>query len=1170
MTEINKLQVCAVCGGTLPGDAPKGFCPKCLIAVLGNRAADALGPKSLAMRRFGDYELLGQIAEGGMGVVYLAQQVSLNRTVALKMIRSGSLATPSEMQRFKREAEAAATLDHPNIVPIYEIGEIDGQPFFSMKLIEGGSLAERIERARRSRATKKPISVSSAARLLATTARAVHHAHQRGLLHRDLKPTNILLDDAGEPHLTDFGLAKRMDGPAVTQTVAVIGTPAYMSPEQAAGDTRHLTTAADIYGLGAILYELLGGRPPFEGNSAVEILSRVRDEEPQPLRKLKPGVSLDLETICLTCLQKIPDRRYSTAQSLAEDLERFLRGEPIQARSVGPGEKFIRWCRRKPALAGLLGALAFALILGFAGVTWQWLRADSHAKSETRQRLRAEEAVLRLTFDKAETLFEQNRAAQALAHLARLLRQYPDNRVVASRIQSALTSRGFCLPVAQLRHGARIMTLRFSPDGRRILTASDDNTARMWESSTGRLLFEIKHAACVERASFSPDGRLFLTASRDGTACVWDTRDGRRVSRPMTHEGFVKAAEFCLAGDRVVTGSLDKTARVWDAMTGRPLTGSMVHSDGLESVAFSPDASKVVTVTTQGAVQIWNTRTGLREGGPVTTIKGSRNRIAVFSPDGAEVLVSHMSFFDARTGKLRQRVVEREDVTYNQSAEFSPDLRWLVTSSGDFTARLWDWRTGRVAMAPMRHDNVVTHAGYGAGGRSIVTVSTDNTARTWDTQGRATSEPLRHDGPVWEGQMNSDGTRLVTRLWTSTAWLWEVRTARQEVPKFSHAGLLTSVRFSRDGRRLLTSSADWTARLWDIRSGRPQVEPLAHGHWVRYADFSPDERWIVTASEDGTAKVWDASSGRVTGIVLQHAKKVYRAEFSPDGSRIATSSQDYTAQVWDARTGNPVGRRLQHGSWVFTIHFSPDGSRVVTASLDGTARVWDAATGQPVTPPLPHEESVTNAVFSPDGRRVVSVSRDRTARVWDARTGKPLLPPIEHPDGLQPWSPHLTSDGRRVVTAAGNIARVWDLATGRPLADPFVHLETVRTARFSPDGARVVTTSNDRTARIWDAATGFPIGEPMRHDDRVTCAEFSPDGRWLVTGSDDAHARIWAVPEAVGPIPSWLPELAEAAGGLRLNGQNMLENVPTEERLTLRRRLAALAGTDPWCGWMKQ
>ena len=323
------------------------------------------------------YEILGELGRGGMGVVHKARQIALGRLVALKLIRSAEFATAAELSRFQNEAEAVARLDHPHIVPIYEVGQHRGLRFFSMKLIAGVSLDKKL--------AAFAADFAASARLVAIVAEAVHHAHQRGILHRDLKPANILLDEDGKPHVTDFGLARRIENDSeLTQSGMPMGTPSYMSPEQARGERGALTTATDVYGLGSILYALLTGQAPFAGSSLAETLDMVRGEPARPPSRLNGRVPRDLEIICLKCLEKDPDRRYASASALAQDLHRWLGGEPIQARPVGPLTRSWMWCRRHPLPAALAGLLVLAVFTGLAGVTWKW-REAAHANRITQK-----------------------------------------------------------------------------------------------------------------------------------------------------------------------------------------------------------------------------------------------------------------------------------------------------------------------------------------------------------------------------------------------------------------------------------------------------------------------------------------------------------------------------------------------------------------------------------------------------------------------------------------------------------------------------------------------------------------------------------------------------------------------------------------------------------------
>src|SRR5712675_1638025 len=402
MTSV--LRLCPKCGTEIPADAPEGGCPGCLLetglrlldeeAVAGvdssavaaysaeaaakagsaktddpgrvdkpARAANRSERFAAVLGELGDYELLEEVGRGGQGVVFRARQKSLNRTVALKVISLGQWASKAHLKRFRREAEAAASLDHPSIVPIYEVGERGGSCYFSMKLVEGGQLDDVAKR--------ESMPIRQGAELIAKVARTVHYAHEHGILHRDIKPGNILLDAKGEPHLTDFGLARLVETEStVTRTLEVLGTPSYMAPEQAAGNKARLTSATDVYGLGAVFYQLLTGHPPFAGGTTYETIRLVLDTEPRQPRLLNPKVDRDLTTICLKCLEKDPQRRYSSALALAEDLERWLKHEPIRARRTGIFSRGRKWIRRNPTSA-LLAASLIALAAAAGWIVWK-------------------------------------------------------------------------------------------------------------------------------------------------------------------------------------------------------------------------------------------------------------------------------------------------------------------------------------------------------------------------------------------------------------------------------------------------------------------------------------------------------------------------------------------------------------------------------------------------------------------------------------------------------------------------------------------------------------------------------------------------------------------------------------------------------------------------------
>ena len=625
---------------------------------------------------------------------------------------------------------------------------------------------------------------------------------------------------------------------------------------------------------------------------------------------------------------------------------------------------------------------------------------------------------------------------QVLTHLARALKTDPNASLPRQYLKSLLLNHKWCFQIDTLRHENWVMAASFSPDGRRIVNASEDNTARVWDAETGKPLGDpLRHDDKVVAATFSPDGRLIVTASEDKTARVWNAETGRLLGEPLRHQRPVVAASFSPDGRRIVTASEDKTARVWDAETGKPLGDPLRHDDVVTAATFSPDGRRIVTASYDKTARVWDAETG-----------------------GQLTLPSH-----------------HQDIVV--AASFSPDGGRIITASCDNTAQIWDAETGQPLGEPLRHDKNVVAAHFSPDGSRIVTASFDNTARVWDAEtGETLGESLHHDDKVVAASFSPDGRRILTASEDNTARVWDAETDKPLGEPLRHDDKVAAASFSPDGRRIITASRDKTARVWDAETGKPLGEPLRHQGRVLVASFSPDGRRIVTASWDNTARVWDAETGKPLGEPLRHEYSVVAASLSPDGRRILTASVA-TAHIWDAITGKPLGEPLRHQNFVLAASFSPDGRRIVTASWDNTARVWDAETGKPLGEPLRHENWVLAASFSPDGRRIVTASEDNTARVWDAETGKPLGEPLRHQGPVLAAS--FSPDGRRIVTGSLDAtAQIWDAKTGNPMSDPVRHQGPVVAASFSPDGRRIVTASEDNTARVWEAETGLAAPLP--------------------------------------------------------------------------------------------
>jgi WD40 repeat protein/serine/threonine protein kinase len=716
------------------------------------------------------------------------------------------------------------------------------------------------------------------------------------------------------------------------------------------------------------------------------------------------------------------------------------------------------------------------------------------------------------SFNQAERQFQLGEWREGIALLSRAIKFNPENLVASERFfQELIIHREKALPpfATSFSHQDVVNDAVFSPDGARILTASRDNTAKLWDAASGKLIASFAHQDEVLHAAFSPDGERVLTASVDHTAKLWDAASGKLIAS-FVHQDRVSNAVFSSDGGRILTASADNTAKLWDAVSGK-LIASFAHQGAVESAVFSPDGVRILTASADGTAKLWDAASGKLI---ASFARGNSLYGARFSPDGTRILTASADntakLWDTATGNLIASVAHQGAV---EDAVFSPDGARILTASWDKTAKLWDATSGSL-IASFAHQDGVVHAAFSPDGIRVLTASWDNTARLWDaTSGRLIAS-FAHQDRVNDVFFSPDGARIVTASADNTAKLWDAPVGKH-IASFVHQDRVNDAVFSPDGGSVLTASSDNTARLWDAVSGK-LVASFAHQDRVSDLAFSPDGARILTASWDNTVKLWDRASAKLIADLV-HQDRVFRAAFSPDGARVLTVSAGDSARLWDPASGKLIASFV-HQDQVNDAVFSSNGARILTASEDNTAKLWDVASGRLIAS-LAHQDGVFRAAFSPDGARILTASRDRTAKLWDAASGN-LIASFAHQDRVNDavFSP----DGTRILTTSWDkTAKLWDAASARLIVS-FAHQDGVSRGAFSPDGSQILTASADGTAKLWDAVSGKLIA-CFGHQDRVNNVVFSPDGTRILTASWDKTAKLW---DAATPaeLARWMKE----------------------------------------------
>jgi eukaryotic-like serine/threonine-protein kinase len=998
---------CGSCGSAVKINA------RCASTLAGNKIPDQLG----------HFIIKRMLGEGAFGLVLLAIDTKLSREVAIKMPRAGYFASPDEEQRFLREAQHAAGLRHPNIVQVYEIAESDRMPFIVSEYIDGMTLNDI--------ASANTLSFKETARLLVQISNAVEYAHQNGVIHRDLKPGNILVDKNRNAYITDFGLA-RTDDMEITMTLdgAILGTPAYMAPEQAAGNQKLVGRCSDVYSLGVILYRLITQELPFHGTKRM-LVHQVIHDDPAPPRRFNEFIPRDLETITLKAMAKAPESRYQSARELAEELQRYLNGEPILARPVSNLVHFQSWCKRHPAVASLSTATAILLVL-FTVTSSLWAWRASHLKSlADRSATESSQRLLDLLISNGSSDMEQNHLLGAALWLTEglAIRDSETDRTRIAMIQDRIPT----LTALWSTESAVQKTL-FSADGNRLAAASIGRV-QLFDVLTRKVIFDERMPE-FEGFRLAHDGSKFAISSKNDSVQLWSV-DQRKLTSKLQHAGLVASIDFDANSAHLATGSLDSYLRVWNADDGSLVSQHEFEGRFVRRVLFVDGSNLMIAALYQP--------------------NANDCEVAVWNKENDTVVVEAI--------KLGSDV---------KSIRASEDGKMFCTAQSDGTIKAWELATGRQIGKAIVTSNKLQDAILDSTGGSITALFAKGEVLTFDLDTGVRIGPhVRTDEP-WTALTSSKDSSLLALAGTKgQVAFWERGSGRSLCTPLFNGNGNVSIAFHPDGHRVALGGNSGLLQLWDLAGSSPNSMVFQHADEVRNAIFIPNTKRLLTTSLDGTGRIWDVATGKPTGPELIHPNGIAECAATPSGNLLATAGLNKSVKLWDASTGLQLGRDYLHEAAVLVVRFNQDGTRFITGDHAGEIRCWDVSANATLEPQplftLHHTATILSLSYSPDGKYILSTALDGVIRIWDATSGLPQFKPLQHGNYVS-YAAFFPNIKRLVTIGSDNQVNLWNFETGE-IVQRLSTVANTRSIHVLENGKTLVATDALGTTLVWRADT---------------------------------------------------------------------------------------------------